>query len=149
MCMQWGIILRDMHSFYDWRAYLERAEIGYPKQKKIVDTVPFFNGNYDFSYLYGGKKFYEERSLTFIFGFKERNRILLLDKVNRFVNWLEQDCGKKKLIYTKTPEYHFSAELSEVVVEYPISSVAKITATFTAYPFRIPNDPNSVLSEVI
>jgi len=143
-----GIIMHDRHSFYDFHAFLSRAEIGYPKEIKIKERVPYSNKIYDFSYLYG-EKCYEERTLKFEFMMNDWGGIVLHHHVSEFVNWLQSGKGKKPLIYTKTPEYHFMAECSEATVEYPISSVAKITATFTADPFRIPNEPDSGLEEVI
>jgi phage-related protein len=143
-----GIIFENRHSYHDFGAFLSSATIGYPKEIKIKERVPYSNFVYDFSYLFG-EKGYEERTLKFEFTMHNFGGIVLHYHVSEFVNWLQSGVGKQPLIYTKIPEYHFSAECSEISVEYPISSVAKISATFTADPFRIPNDENSGLSEVI
>jgi len=143
-----GIIMENHHSYRDFHAFLSKAEIGYPKEIKIKERVPYSSRVYDFSHLYG-EKCYEERTLKFEFMLNDWGGIVLHYHVSEFVHWLQNGKGKKELIYTKTPEYHFMAECSEVVVEYQISSVAKITATFTADPFRIPNEPDSGLEECI
>lgn len=146
-----GIILHDKHSYHDYGAIMTGRNIGYPREIKVTERVPFSNYVYDFSYLYEEKKIYEERTLVYELSIIEhgvRNRQRLNFRANEIVNWLQQSNGKTVVIDTYTPEYHFLAECTETDVSYA-AGVARITATFTADPFRKPNDINSDLTEVI
>jgi hypothetical protein len=145
-----GIIRADKHSFYDFGAILTARTIGYPTQNKVTETVPYSQNVYDFSNLYGGKV-YSERQLTYELSIAEPTvpkRIKLNHRVNLIVNWLSEGNGKSSLIDTYTPEYHYNAELASISVAFG-AGWAKITAVFNAYPFKIPNDPNSELVEVL
>lgn len=145
-----GIIIDNKHSYYDWGAVMTAREIGYPQQIKITETVPYSNIVYDFSYIYGDKT-YSERTLQYeltiaIQGVK--NRVKLNFFANEIVNWLQSYKSKTKVIDTYLPQYYFLAECTDVTVSY-FAGTAKISVSFTAYPFRIPLDSNSGLSEVI
>ena len=145
-----GLIIHDRHSFYDFGAVMTARNIGYPKEIKVTERVPYSNTVYDFSYLYG-EKTYTERTLVYELSIREygvRNRIKLNFRANAIVHWLQQSQGKVAVVDTYSPEYHFRAECTDVAVEYEVG-VARITATFAAYPFRIPNEPNNGLVEVI
>ncbi|GHU53493.1 hypothetical protein FACS1894132_05780 [Clostridia bacterium] len=145
-----GIIIADKHSFYDFGAVLAARTVSYPQQIKITERVPYSNTVYDFSYLYGNKTF-EERSLTYELIISEPTipkRIKLNYRVQEIVNWLYSGKGKKKLIDTYTPEYHFMAEITDVTVEYSVGT-AHIVSTWSAYPYRIPNENTIGLSEVL
>lgn len=145
-----GLIIHDKHSFYDYGAVMTVHDVGYPKEIKITERVPYSNKVYDFSYLYG-QKVYEERTLVYELSISEQgvhNRQKLRFRANEIVQWLRDFNGKTKVIDTYTPEYHFFAECTDTVVVYEVG-VARITATFTASPYRIPNQLESGLTEVI
>lgn len=146
-----GLIIHDKHSFYDYQAIMTSRDVGYPKEVKVLERIPFSNRVFDFSYLYGDEKIYEERTLVYELTIHEhgvRNRQKLNFRANEIVNWLKRENGKVDVIDTYTPEYHFSAECTDVTVVYA-SGTARITATFTAHPLRFSNDPNSDLKAVL
>ena len=145
-----GLVILNKHSYYDYGAIMTSRNIGYPKEIKITERVPFSNIIYDFSYLHNGGKCYEERTLVYELSISEhgvKNRRKLNFRAGEIVNWLQYEKGKIKVVDTYTPEYHFMAECSDVEVVYE-SGIARITVAFTAEPFRIPNEINSGLEKI-
>lgn len=110
-----------------------------PNVKKIKSTVPFMNGSYDFSNIYGSKC-YDERVLEYEFflGLKERSyteQQLEILKV-RVENWLMGTNEKTKLIDNKIVGFHYIAECTNINFE-TLTKYGKFKATFEAYPFKI------------
>ena len=73
---------------------LER-EISPPSKNKIKSSVPFMNGSYDFSELYGEQSF-GERTLKYKFDVSHYNHELLMYKLSELQNWL-LGTGQEKL----------------------------------------------------
>ena len=145
-----GLIIHDKHSYFDYNAIMTARDVGYPKEIKVRERIPYTNHVFDFSYL-AREKIFEERTLVYELSIIERglrNRQKLNFRANEIVNWLRRSFGKTPVIDTYTPEYHFLAECSDVAVTYELG-VARIKATFIASPYRIPNKPDSDLHEII
>lgn len=61
-----GITLHDKHSYRDFGAWLKSKTIGIPSTIKITETIPYMQGSYDFTELYG-EQTYDDRELEYEF----------------------------------------------------------------------------------
>ena len=63
----YNIVYNGKHSFNDFGLKrFNSKEHKAPSKNKIYETVPFMNGSYDFSNIYGGNT-YSDRELTYSF----------------------------------------------------------------------------------
>ena len=69
-----GIIKSNKHSYYDFGLKIISREFNPPSKKKVKETLPYMNGSYDFSSLYGDNV-YEERTVKYVFDFRYKNKI--------------------------------------------------------------------------
>lgn len=132
-----GIRWNGKHSQTDFRATVTSRDIGMPEKKRYLESVPYSNVTYDFSALYGAQT-YNRRTLKYEFAISGRRE--LRSCVQAFINWLYEPQGTAELRDSTDPDYHFNAELVSAVPSFPYPNLAKITVTFEADPYRIPND---------
>lgn len=130
-----GIIKNNKHSYNDFNMILLERAIEYPKKNKIKNSVPFMNGEYDFSGLYGNQS-YEERKLKYKFGISSNSMNELIAKKQNIINWLYYG-NKDVLVDDSEIGYYFLAEVEGDITEKIYANYAEITVTFTAYPFMI------------
>ena len=132
----YGITFNNKHSFRDFNIkVLNTREIKTPSKRKILETIPFFNGDYDFSNLYGGTT-YDNRQLVYEFIVRSSNQQQLEYKRMNIENWLMGTNEKTKLIDDNTPNFYYLAECIDLDFEDMYVN-GTIKATFDAYPFRI------------
>ena len=130
-----GITLNDKHSYDDFGLRIISRDIDSPAKKKIKASVPFMNGDYDFSLIYGDQV-YENRTLTYKFDLWYENKIEYMNKKIQILEWLTSGI-KEKLYDDLIPEYYFLVDCSDSVSFDEYFNGANITVTFTAYPFKI------------
>lgn len=133
--MGYGIRFNNLHSYDDLELLVLDKKITTPTKTKIKENIPFMNGTYDFSDLYGGNCF-SERTLEFTFKLKHNNRIGLEFIKTKIENWLMGTDTQVKLIEDDLPGYYYLAECESTDFEDFIR-FGKLKATFTAYPFKI------------
>ena len=109
--MAYGIRKNNKHSFDDFGLTIKSKKIGNPKKNKIKEEVPFMNGSYDFSLLYG-EQTYSERQLEYTFNLNERNKIAMNIKKMQVLEWLN-DGGKQPLYDDTIPGFYFLAEVED------------------------------------
>ena len=132
----YGITYNNKHSFKDLGlTVLNTRVIETPSKIKITETVPFMNGSYDFSNLYGSNC-YTERQLEYEFLIKACNSAELEFKRMQIDQWLLSSNSKTKLFDDNVPGYYYLAECISVKFE-DLVKTGKLKAIFTAYPFRI------------
>lgn len=129
-----GIIKNNKHSFYDFGLWIVNKEIGIPAKKRITTSIPYMNGEYDFSNLYG-ESFFEERPLKYVFEIVEDTKELLNIKKIKAINWLSSD-GKEYIYDDAIPGFKFYAECIKTTFSEN-GTIGKLTVEFTAYPFKI------------
>ena len=129
-----GITKGGKHSYRDFGMTLKSKNIGNPKKRKIKETVPYMNGQYDFSMLHGDQT-YEERSLQYVFNLIDQNKELMNARKVAALNWLEAGC-QEILWDDAIPGYYFLAECTDIDFKES-GRIGELTATFTAYPFKI------------
>ena len=130
-----GITLNNKHSYNDFGLRIISRDIDSPTKKKIKASVPFMNGDYDFSLIYGDQV-YENRTLTYKFDLWYENKIEYMNKKIQMLEWLTNGI-KEKLYDDLIPGYYFLVDCSDSVNFDEYFNGANITVTFTAYPFKI------------
>ena len=132
----YGITYNNKHSFNDLGlTVLNTRVIETPSKIKITETVPFMNGSYDFSNLYGGNC-YNERTLEYEFLMKANSSSELEFKRMSIEDWLLSPNTKIPLFDDNIPGYYYKAECVSVEFEDLVNK-GKLKAIFSAYPFKI------------
>ncbi len=127
----------NLKSYDDFQLTISELTIGHPSVNVISQTVPFMNGNYDFSSLYGGQT-YSNREVKMVLFLNDlvdysRERLnILYDKV---INWLFQsEISTLKIDYV---EYVFRGRVTAISEKKKFVDTESIEVTFDCYPFRI------------
>ena len=135
MIKYYGISKDGKHSYNDFGLWITKKNIGIPSKNKIMVTVPFANGEYDFSNIYG-EATYGERQLEYTFGIVENSKEELNIKKIEALQWLSSGNEKTKIYDDAIPGFYFFAECIET--EFNESGLTgELKAKFTAYPFKI------------
>lgn len=130
-----GIIKNNKHSYNDFGLKILRREFNPPSKKKIKEILPFMNGSYDFSLLYG-EDVYEERSIKYVFDFRYKDKIDFFNKKTAITDWL-LNSSKEPLHDDLIPGYYFIAECEDSIVFSEGYIDCEVTVTFKAYPFKV------------
>ena len=132
----YGITFNGRHSFNDMGyKILSNREIKSPSKVKVKKSVPYMNGSYDFSNLYGGNCF-TDRVLEYTFLLRATSNKNLEAVRMDCENWLMGTNEQTKLIDDNMNLYYYLAECENVKFE-DMGLTGKLTATFNAYPFRL------------
>ena len=132
----YNIVYNGKHSFNDFGLKrFNSKEHKAPSKNKIYETVPFMNGSYDFSNIYGGNT-YSDRELTYSFLVEVDNEEAMNYKKISIENWLLGTNKKTMLIDEDLKGYYYMAECINIDFEN-YYSFGLIDVTFTAYPFKI------------
>lgn len=129
-----GITKGNKHSYNDFGVTIKSKEVGSAKKKKIKETIPFMNGSYDFSLIYGNQC-YEERTLKYVFNIKGKDKIDMNIKKIKILEWLME--GEKYPLHDDAiPGFYFLAEcIDDNFVEY--GHCGELSVVFEAYPFKL------------
>ena len=130
-----GIKKDNKHSYNDFGIKILSRSISIPSKRKIKDTVPFMNGSYDFSLLYG-EQTYDEREITYTFSLPKKDKVKLNMLKIKIIEWL-YDSIQSKLYDDQIPGFYFLAECTGIDYDESFYNYAQLTASFTAYPFKI------------
>ena len=130
-----GIIINDKHSYKNFGLKIVSREIHSPAKKKIKSSVPYMNGDYDFSLIYGDQ-IYENRKLVYRFDLRYNNKIEYMNKKIEILEWLTNGI-KEKLYDDLISGFYFIVDCSDSVTFDEYHNGVDITVTFTAYPFKI------------
>ena len=106
-----------------------------PVKNKIYESIPFMNGSYDFSNIYGSPS-YSDRELNYSFLIEIENEEVMNYKKIAIENWLLGTNSKSILIDEDLKGYYYMAECTDVNFDN-YYSFGLIDITFTAYPFKI------------
>ena len=129
-----GISFNNKHSIKDFNLYVSELDISPPAKNKIKETIPFMNGSYDFSELYGGNTF-KERSIKYTFELLEDSPLKLNILKTKVENWL-LGCGQCQLYDDSIPDFYFLAECININ-ESDDRYKSVLDVEFIAYPFKI------------
>ena len=132
----YDIAFNNKHSFNDLGLKrINSKEHKAPDKNKIYATVPFLNGSYDFSNIYGGST-YSDRELNYSFLVEVENEEVMNYKKIAIENWLFGTNKKTKLIDEDLKGYYYLAECIEIDFDN-YYSFGLIDVKFSAYPFKI------------
>ena len=86
----YGIKKGNKHSFIDFGLTIKSKSIGMPSKNKVKETIPFMNGQYDFSELYGGQTYStrEVKIIVALNGLVDSSRTRLNIAYDNVINWL-------------------------------------------------------------
>lgn len=130
-----GIIKGNKHSYDDFGLKIISREFNSPSKKKVKETLPYMNGSYDFSSLYGDN-IYEERTIKYVFDFRYKNKIDFINKKIAITDWLTSNF-KEPLYDDLIPGYYFIAECEDSINFSEGYIDCEVTVVFSAYPFKI------------
>lgn len=130
-----GIKKDNKHSYNDFGIKILSRSISIPSKRKIKDTVPFMNGSYDFSLLYG-EQTYDEREITYTFSLPKKDKVKLNMLKVKIIEWL-YDGIQSKLYDDQIPGFYFLVECTGIDYDESFYNYAQLTVSFTAYPFKI------------
>lgn len=130
-----GFTFNGMHN-HDMNVILHSKSIQAPSKKKIKESVPFMNGNYDFSTVAtNGEIVYDSREITIVLGLpcdtKEQLQILY----SQTLEWLE-DIGQSHLIFDDMDDYYYMAEVESSSSFDEVMSFGTLSVTFVADPLK-------------
>lgn len=129
-----GIVKSGKHSYNDFGLTVRDATTETKKKNKTLVQIPFMNGMYDFSSLYGGQTF-EEETRIYEFNLVVKDKYDLEIQKIKLSDWLLD--GEQVEIYDDLlVGYHRLAECVDLSFEENHNYV-KVIATFRAYPFKI------------
>ena len=132
-----GIVKGGKHSYDDFGLTVRDATTETKKKNKTLVKIPFMNGSYDFSSLYGGQT-YEEETRTYEFNLIAKDKYDLEIQKIRISDWLLD--GEQAEIYDDLlVGYHRLAECVDLSFEEN-HNYAKVIANFRTYPFKIRNE---------
>lgn len=135
-----GIFFNGKHSWYDFRAVISSSEKPPPEKNIVEETIPYSNVTYDFSCL-TGKQTYQNRTLKYTFSILSSNARHIHQKADDFINWLYAPKERIQLQDDCEPDYYYMAKCTNISTPEFIGSICQLTVTFTAYPLRIPHNP--------
>ena len=132
----YDITYNNKHSFNDFGLKrIDSKENKAPTKNKIYETIPFMNGSYDFSNLYGSAN-YSDRELNYSFLIEVESEEVMNYKKIAIENWLLGTNEKTILIDEDLKGYYYMAECTDINFDN-YYSFGLIDVTFTAYPFKI------------
>ena len=132
----YNITYNNKHSFNDFGLKrFNSKEHKSPNKNKIYENIPFMNGTYDFSNIYGSCN-YSDRELNYSFLIEVENEEVMNYKKIAIENWLLGTNSKSILIDEDLKGYYYMAECTEVNFDN-YYNFGLIDVTFNAYPFKI------------
>lgn len=140
-----GIHFNGKHSWYQFHAVISSSEKTVPEKKLVEETVPYSNVTYDFSCL-NNKQTYKDRTLKYTFTLLGSSRHIR-QKYDDFVSWLYTPSERIPLRDDEEEGYHYLAKCTAISKPEYKGGTCKLTATFTAYPLRIPDRPSVIYTE--
>lgn len=102
-----SIIFKGKNSELDFDIYPAKKDLTPPKKKRITETVPFMNGNWDFSKI-GGKQYYESRICKYEFDIIGNTKEEMNETAKAVTHWLTVDCEGESLIDTDLGGFEFA-----------------------------------------
>ncbi len=131
-----GITFNGKHSFNDFGLYVEEKSILAPPKRKILSTVPFMNGYYDFSTIgSNGEQVYDMRNIIVKLALLTPTRQGLYVLYSQVLEWL-LDVGQSQLIFDFMPDFYFLAEAQGVPTWDEFVDNGDLEVTFICNPFK-------------
>jgi hypothetical protein len=140
------LIVGSTKSYDDFEASVKERKISQPKKKTIKETIPFSNKTYDFSGI-DGEVYWEERKLEYIFEILANSPEELEEKKTAFSAWI-MNINQEKLYDPFTKGYYYLATYDDMTPDDSEIEKSTITVIFTAYPYKIANEPTVITQPI-
>ena len=129
--------INNLDSYIDFGQCIASREISIPEKRVIKESVPYKNGDYDFTAL-NGEPTFENRTITYTFDIIGTNMAEVEDQKRELLDWLMfvEDAD----IYDGyLSGYHFrgSYESAEWTEDWEQSA---LSVTFSVYPYMIADE---------
>lgn len=135
MLMNKGFEINNKHTL-DFGVKLKTRSIDLPVEKQIIDSVPYMNGNYNFSRAVG-KACYENRELKYTFLILRNKDVYDIEnKKRKFLTWLYSLKINEKLYDYATPRLYYKVTVKNINI-VDNKGYCEIEVIFDAYPFKI------------
>lgn len=140
--MNIGINFNGKNSFDDFGITIADGGRSFPmpELKNITATVPFMDGEYDFSYI-DGKGHYNRRKITVTFNLSGSDWAEVFNKRAQVVSWLCSERGGE-LTFDDMPDFTFTDVTASVSGELTIIGrrVIQLVVEFSTYPYMLTKD---------
>lgn len=133
MILNQGITINGKNSFIDFGLVISDKTVGLPTKKVITDTVPFFNGFYDFSNVQGFN-YFDDRYLEFIFDITADTQTELETLYTNVLIWLMDT--NQSTIYDTESQKTYVGSLNKWSVEEDIL-YKQLTVSFKCQPYSL------------
>ena len=130
----YGILFNGKHTYKDFGMKMLDRKFDSANKNKIKEVVPFSNGSYDFTSIYGENTF-ADRKLEYTFLLKTTDKENLIYKKSEIDLWL-LECARVELYDDFEPNFYMLAEAESIDFE-EFYNLGKIKIIFSAYPFKI------------
>lgn len=131
-----GIRIKDKHSFRDFGLYLKSRSVSLPEKKSIRETVPYFNGYYDFSAL-NGSPAWDARTVSYSFDVVGDDPVDLENQTVKILDWL-CNVHEEPIFDDAMPLHHWKGSYESCSLAWDEGGDhVEIAVTFICYPFRI------------
>ena len=133
MILNQGITINGKNSFIDFGLVVSDKTVGLPTKKVITDTVPFFNGFYDFSNVQGFN-YFDDRYLEFVFDITADTQSELEELYTNVLIWLMDT--NQSTIYDTESQKTYVGSLDKWSVEEDIL-YKQLTVSFKCQPYSL------------
>lgn len=130
-----GIEINNTHTYKDLGVSISSKTIGAPTLNRITESVPFMNGIYDFSNLYG-EETYDERVLQYEFDLSDISKTKINYKKIKLINFFQKN-QNTILKDDSIPGYFFYLEKMTNHSFKESGLEAKLSISLSAQPFKI------------
>lgn len=134
-----GFSVGGVHVCADLGFCVSSRALSAPAVKSVRKTIPFMDGSYDFSAVYG-RLYYDDRELTYAFDVVGDCPREVERRASELVEFLAS-IHESDIHDDDSPYYHFRGSTTSIESEWDESGLGvSVTATMTVYPFRIADD---------
>lgn len=145
--MKPGISAGGYHSLDDFGWKLVNREETPPKLRQTKVSVPYANGDLDYTGVYG-EAFYEDKSISYTFAKDFDSIELMMEGVREFIEWLTSIVNTD-IRDSMFEEFHNHGSCIDTSWEHVKTGViAKVQAEFDLYPFMVADDESVSLLRV-
>lgn len=132
-----SLSINGKDSFTDFGQYIASREISVPEKRRITESVPFKNGNYDFTSI-NGEATFEDREITYTFDVIGASMEEVEEQKRELLDWL-MFVENADIYDGYLAGYHFkgSYDSCEWGEEWEQS---ELSVTFLVYPYMIADE---------
>lgn len=128
-----GFRLGKFHTT-DYKMWLVERDAPTPSEKEILDSVPFMQGEYDFSTILGERVF-DNRTISYTFEIMKRDYTSRKSVQTGIENWLMRG-GITALYDDHARDYYYMVKCISVDTVDSYGGL-RVNAVFSGYPFKI------------